>query len=997
MQPWYRRKSVKIVVMLIAIAFILPLSVGIARANALDQLIPSDHTQAIYNQYSVTSYEVLTVPKQGAGWFNVQGKIYNSINHMFDLYINGLFLIQAWVVKAFLFLFNEAYSFHYTNSMLTLVNQVVGNLTGYYPSGVSPAGAGGLWTSILPLFVSIVSIYLLFQLLRLRLLQVLQTILTFIFALTIAIAFFMNIGSVLQGMNTLSAEVGSGIYNSMSHVTGSPAIHSGSKSIGDQVWSQVVVRPWEMLQFDKLHPPNTTTSLDVDMDKVLKTPPESSQRTNVLRSLIPTYPAIAQPRYPEKWILLLVNLLFTFFLLGVLGFFSMSIIYYEIKFLVHAMMMAVSLIPSLFPGREAGLSVTKNQFMKLMNLGLTKVLLSFYLSLSLAIGAPLYQFGYQQSGWFTGSLLEAIAIVVVFKYRHELTNTLKKATGGVIQARHTTLGQKVTNLNQARELGATGLRLFSGNKMSKNAKISKHVPKSFNSKSFEHLSTRNHIDDATSSSLMLRYQQEKEAAEQIAEEKKQPVQYSPFVQRVHDNVASGTSHPFRGLDDEYTSEKERLKQVQSSGGHLRQAVLSQGATPDMSDMELSEVMYSNESSIRKAAKILNKPTKEVQSQWRRAEGLKQARVQRAELELDDFTTLKLYRQYQVEYQKAKFTGQPAQHQSELVRDMNQAFRQSGLKNMEVHEKMKSSAGRRELTPLLQHMPAFQTYQDQVLRSNEDQLTKSKKMAYIQALDAHTGTTVPKDLSPLVHAPGPVHSDTVRQHMAKPSDVHLLYSPSRPVNSEIKLRNWDVMERKESTVSHMHRFSQQQSAGPIIPSMPDPSEISRIERYERPSHSTHLSVPNVVRGTEQYKVKRATLDAHLHHFVQSQNRGPIHRQNIVENMGSPVEHKLYSTHHYTVKELAQPQIVTQTRHIPGEHPLTAYTTTKVTREQANLPLNLKPLTKTHEIKISQEVLQQVKHQRDIQLRQARIKNPKLHQIRKNVEERVNRAISRRHQQ
>lgn len=699
------------IVLVLVLGIILP--VGMIYADSLDEMIPGDNNDtAIYNKYGVSHYSFQTVTKDRHFW-QVAAKAQDGIVRAYDHMLSMLFLATVQITRFFNYVAREAFTFEFMNDLIDAVEGIIQNITGVSGGTIT---SGGFWDSLGGMLVVITIAYILWLMVRARFLDGMQQAASFVIALFICLAFFSQAGTFLKFVNDMGNSTGNIIYVGLAKATGlNTNSQDGVTVISEQVWNELVIRPYTMLQFDD---PAIATDNPTTLDKVLKTEPFSDEREAALKEASSNYPAVSKERSDEQMIIIICNLIFAIFILGLFCFWAVATIFMRIKLLIHAATMSITLLAALFPGREAGLSVVRSQFVKLIGLAVTTVFTMFFLDLSLVMGHLAFDVVAVKAGkgWFTGMVIEAIVVFVVFKYRKEIGSVFSKAAG-VIPAMPKA---KSTIVDSIQRNATRSLYTGAANKVSGlfNRREPEGVPTTFNPGSLSRADTS--LNDATNSSMMLRYQREKQAAEDISAETGQPAQYTPFVQKVNENMRSGTKNPFRGMDKEWKEEKGRLKDIQNDGGSVKQAILTSGVHEGMNDQEVAATMYGNENAIRQAASFMVDRPKRAVDQIERAKTLNKNR--KLQTAVNDFCMIQLFDRYKVEYKRAvdtaNVTGEPVKH-TDFVKNMEGRFKDSGLNtNKKVNDTMLTRSGRVSIASKFEGMKEFNDYKMKLLKANE---------------------------------------------------------------------------------------------------------------------------------------------------------------------------------------------------------------------------------------------------------------------------------------
>ncbi|WP_336788361.1 CD3337/EF1877 family mobilome membrane protein [Paenibacillus sp. MMO-177] len=724
-------------------------------AGSMDEMIPqcpkgdaSCTNKSEFSNIGASHYAFQTAQEKKSFW-NLSGKANDYINSFYDTTLSSFFLIGVQITRFFSFIVREAFTFSYFNYFIDAVAVMITNLT-----GVSNGRIGvGLWGSLFGIFASFTLLYMLWQLVRIRFLDTLQTAITFLLVLVISLSFFSQAAIFMKFINDGAAEIGGDIYTALAKPGGlSPSTSQGITTMTDQVWLELIVKPYEMLQFDDsgMYENDKATLM-----KVLKTNPNSDDRNKALLDLKTKYPAVGMIRSAEQIVILLCASILGSIILGLMSYWAVMTIYTRMKFIIHASIMSITLLASLLPGRAAGLNVIRGQFIKLIGLGISTATTFFFLDLSLVMGHMSFDILYNKAnaGWFVSMVVEAIMVVVVFKFRNEIGSVFSKAVGAIPmpqRAKNSVLDAVQRNVTRSiyNKAGESIGGMF-------NRKEAEGVPASFNPSAISR--ANDSVNDATTASMQLRYQREKDASEQLATSSGEPVQYTPYVQRVNENLQNNAKNPFRGMDKEWKEEKNRLKAVKEDGGDLKQAILSRGVQEGMNDQQVAATMYSNENAIRQASTFMVNRPKQAVNQMQRAGTLNKNR--RLETSVDDFIMNDLFTRYRAEHnqavQQSTTTGDPIKH-TPFVNAMDQRFKAAGLiTTPKINATMLSRKGRIGYASFFQSMPEYTQKRDTLLRANEAFMKASTPALGAQLI---TPTNVP------FKAIGPISTSEVQSKM-----------------------------------------------------------------------------------------------------------------------------------------------------------------------------------------------------------------------------------------
>ncbi|MBE3650817.1 CD3337/EF1877 family mobilome membrane protein [Paenibacillus polymyxa] len=707
-----------------------------AQGDVIDNLIPNDGSSANYNQ-PASRYQVETVnPDRGA--LEIEEKAQDSMNAFLDFVVSGCLMITIYTTKFFIFIAQEAFEFRYFNLIVDVVVELVQNLTGIRFG----SWGDGLWGDFIGVFIQITIVYILFLMIKGRFLDGMSSIASFLIALAIILAFFTNLGPFLKGVNSFGEDLNNSFYITFSSNSTNPGTGVGNNSSNNgkggvsgfsrELWTEVVDRPYQMMQFDSMNVDPTT------LKKVLNTEPDSEDRTKALKDAEVDYPHVAKSRTLSKFGIVIMNGILSLIILICFSYFAFFSILGRLKALYQSAMMSFTLFAALLPGRGGGVPALQPQFIKLIGSLFSAVMGLLFLDISLVLGHGVFTVVHKiTSSWFVSLVIETITILAGFYFRKDIAGFLVRkvnpGSGGGIQVPQRkpsvlaySFKRKLSDGIYDRTVGKAVSTIFGGNKGANKV----GMPRKFNPLSLNNANKS--LDDATAASMSLRYHNEKTAAEDVAASSGEPVQYTPFVSKVNENLENGMKNPFRGLDKEWKTEKDRLASIKSGKGNMKDAILTRGIHPGMNDQQVASVMYANESAIRQTGDFFKDRPKEASQQIKIAKKLQGNEKLKASM--DDFAMMQLYKRYKQDQrdsvQQARKTGERVQ-QTPFVQDMNLRFKTAGLHNAsQIKTAMSNPLKRASIISHFSGMPEFSKQQTKLLDANESLniMTRSTRLS-----------------------------------------------------------------------------------------------------------------------------------------------------------------------------------------------------------------------------------------------------------------------------
>ncbi len=249
--------------------------------------------------------------------------------------------------------------------------------------------------------------------------------------LVFTLGFFANSSYIIKGLNTFSEQVNKTVLDSTQSISGaSEGYSSGVDSITDLTHTLLIKQPYTLLQFgttdmkkigdERIKKMLTTTNAD-ERQKLLEH--EVKDENNKILVLDATF---------ERGALVLLLFLINGPLWGVLGLCSMAMLFYQLMFIIVALMSPVMLLMALVP---AWTGTAKRFLSELFRTLLMKVAIGFLITLMFWVSSILFS-ATDKYGYLVVAALQVLSFLGVWLYRKTIFDaiTTVPASAGAARA-----------------------------------------------------------------------------------------------------------------------------------------------------------------------------------------------------------------------------------------------------------------------------------------------------------------------------------------------------------------------------------------------------------------------------------------------------------------------------------------------------------------------------------------------------------------------------------
>ncbi|PFY68534.1 MFS transporter [Bacillus wiedmannii] len=402
------------------------------RPSLIDDIIPKNKEKLKYEEYPASSYGIdIYTPEGGFGESLKFWKWGDKVKEQMVAVLFSLISI-AWTI-------NLAVSTFVTSmvgqSMSLNIVADVGDKLGDVISkaaGFNGSWGNGIYSELIGLMLALLACWVIWVgFVQRRQSEMLGGLLKALGILVFTLGFFANSSYIIKGLNTFSEQVNKTVLDSTQSISGaSEGYSSGVDSITDLTHTLLIKQPYTLLQFgttdmkkigdERIKKMLTTTNAD-ERQKLLEH--EVKDENNKILELDATF---------ERGALVLLLFLINGPLWVVLGLCSMAMLFYQLMFIIVALMSPVMLLMALVP---AWTGTAKRFLSELFRTLLMKVAIGFLITLMFWVSSILFS-ATDKYGYLVVAALQVLSFLGVWLYRKTIFDaiTTVPASAGAARA-----------------------------------------------------------------------------------------------------------------------------------------------------------------------------------------------------------------------------------------------------------------------------------------------------------------------------------------------------------------------------------------------------------------------------------------------------------------------------------------------------------------------------------------------------------------------------------
>ncbi|WP_242321620.1 hypothetical protein [Bacillus cereus group sp. BfR-BA-01354] len=401
------------------------------RPSLIDDIIPKNKEKLKYEEYPASSYGIDIYTPEGG--FGESLKFWKWGDKVKEQMVAVLFSLVSigWTI-------NLAVSTFVTSmvgqSMSLNIVADVGDKLGDVISkaaGFNGSWGNGIYSELIGLMLALLACWVIWVgFVQRRQSEMLGGLLKTLGILVFTLAFFANSSYIIKGLNTFSEQVNKTVLDSTQSISGaSQGYSSGVDSITDLTHTLLIKQPYTLLQFgttdmkkigdERIKKMLTTTGADERQDLLKE---EVEQKKNTILTLDATF---------ERGALVLLLFLINGPLWVVLGLCSMAMLFYQLMFIIVALMSPVMLLMALVP---AWTGTAKRFLSELFRTLLMKVAIGFLITLMFWVSSILFS-ATDKYGYLVVAALQVLSFLGVWLYRKTIFDAITSVPASAGAAR----------------------------------------------------------------------------------------------------------------------------------------------------------------------------------------------------------------------------------------------------------------------------------------------------------------------------------------------------------------------------------------------------------------------------------------------------------------------------------------------------------------------------------------------------------------------------------
>ncbi|MGE7885048.1 CD3337/EF1877 family mobilome membrane protein, partial [Bacillus sp. NPDC094077] len=402
------------------------------RPSLIDDIIPKNKEKLKYEEYPPSSYGIDVYTPEGG--FGESLKFWKWKDNIKEQIVATIFILISigWSI-------NLAISSFVTSmvgqSMSLNIVADVGDKLGDVISkaaGFNGSWGNGIYSELIGLMLALLACWVIWVgFVQRRQSEMLGGLLKALGILVFTLGFFANSSYIIKGLNTFSEQVNKTVLDSTQSISGtSGGYSSGVDSITDLTHTLLIKQPYTLLQF------GTTDMKKIGDERIKKmlTTTDSDKRKDLLKDEVEVQKnhTLSLDATFERGALVLLLFAINLPLWIVLGLCSMAILFYQLMFIIVALMSPVMLLMALVP---AWTGTAKRFLAELFRTLLMKVAIGFLLTLMFWVSSILFS-ATDKYGYLVVAALQILSFLGVWLYRKTIFDaiTTVPASAGAARA-----------------------------------------------------------------------------------------------------------------------------------------------------------------------------------------------------------------------------------------------------------------------------------------------------------------------------------------------------------------------------------------------------------------------------------------------------------------------------------------------------------------------------------------------------------------------------------
>ncbi|NKX12571.1 CD3337/EF1877 family mobilome membrane protein [Bacillus cereus] len=402
------------------------------RHSLIDDIIPKNKEKLKYEEYPPSSYGIdIYTPEGGFGETLKFWKWGDKVKEQMVAVLFSLISI-GWTINLGVSTFvtsmvGQSMSLNIVADVGDKLGDVISKAAGFNGSW-----GNGIYSELIGLMLALLACWVIWVgFVQRRQSEMLGGLLKALGILVFTLGFFANSSYIIKGLNAFSEQVNKTVLDSTQSISGaSEGYSSGVDSITDLTHTLLIKQPYTLLQF------GTTDMKKIGDERIKKllTTTDSEKRKDILKDEVEVQKnkTLSLDATFERGALVLLLFLINGPLWVVLGLCSMAMLFYQLMFIIVALMSPVMLLMALVP---AWTGTAKRFLSELFRTLLMKVAIGFLITLMFWVSSILFS-ATDKYGYLVVAALQVLSFLGVWLYRKTIFDaiTTVPASAGAARA-----------------------------------------------------------------------------------------------------------------------------------------------------------------------------------------------------------------------------------------------------------------------------------------------------------------------------------------------------------------------------------------------------------------------------------------------------------------------------------------------------------------------------------------------------------------------------------
>ncbi|PFE90201.1 hypothetical protein CN325_27985 [Bacillus thuringiensis] len=402
------------------------------RHSLIDDIIPKNKEKLKYEEYPPSSYGIdIYTPEGGFGESLKFWKWGDKVKEQMVAVLFSLISI-GWTINLGVSTFvtsmvGQSMSLNIVADVGDKLGDVISKAAGFNGSW-----GNGIYSELIGLMLALLACWVIWVgFVQRRQSEMLGGLLKALGILVFTLGFFANSSYIIKGLNTFSEQVNKTVLDSTQSISGaSEGYSSGVDSITDLTHTLLIKQPYTLLQF------GTTDMKKIGDERIKKllTTTDPEKRKDILKDEVEVQKnkTLSLDATFERGALVLLLFLINGPLWVVLGLCSMAMLFYQLMFIIVALMSPVMLLMALVP---AWTGTAKRFLSELFRTLLMKVAIGFLITLMFWVSSILFS-ATDKYGYLVVAALQVLSFLGVWLYRKTIFDaiTTVPASAGAARA-----------------------------------------------------------------------------------------------------------------------------------------------------------------------------------------------------------------------------------------------------------------------------------------------------------------------------------------------------------------------------------------------------------------------------------------------------------------------------------------------------------------------------------------------------------------------------------